>query len=548
MLSAKIGYFRPRGFDPRSISGLASWWDASDASTITTVSGAVSEWRDKVGSRHLIQNTALSRPTYTANYYQGLPAVDFDGSNDSMVGLSLPSLAISPLTLICCIDSTVSNAATDRGVVLLATSAQTTSYNSQGGLQLVANSLGRGSIRRAFEVYARAASGGLELETTDPSTSQPVGKRIMTVTANGTTGRLFQSGAQFDSQPASVATSTDRVYFGSLLENNAPQFFFSGGILEVCVYSGQLTDADRLRVELYLATKWGAPVAPQVSNADAQSWINRVYANGGEVSTSTASAVNDFCNAIDAAGIRDRFYRLNLFAGTGLSACLVPLYRGQSLGGTQFGNATDTNVNFAAGDYVETGSTGGLKGNGSSKYLSTGVTFANAPLNSITYSAYASSMETSGSSVAFTLIGNLRANAGFSGSNLASFWNFGTGMRRLDIVGASGSVGFGPTALPPAAFVSAGHTGGTGYAVFSNGASVATASATITNTTVNTVNPITVFARNTPDQNSSAQLTPFVFTSARLASYHIGTTMSAAQQSAFYAAIQAFQTALGRQV
>lgn len=63
-------------------------------------------------------------------------------------------------------------------------------------------------------------------------------------------------------------------------------------------------------------------------NADAADWIRRVQANDGAVSTATANAVTDFCNAIDAAGIRDRFYRLNLFCGTGLNACLVPLYTG----------------------------------------------------------------------------------------------------------------------------------------------------------------------------------------------------------------------------
>jgi hypothetical protein len=75
-------------------------------------------------------------------------------------------------------------------------------------------------------------------------------------------------------------------------------------------------------------------------NADAADWIRRVQANDGAVSTATANAVTDFCNAIDAAGIRDRFYRLNGFCGTGLNACLVPLYRGPSLSGTQYGNAT----------------------------------------------------------------------------------------------------------------------------------------------------------------------------------------------------------------
>jgi hypothetical protein len=93
------------------------------------------------------------------------------------------------------------------------------------------------------------------------------------------------------------------------------------------------------------------------------------------VSGSTLSAVSKFCVAIASAGIRDRFYRLNLFCGTGLNAALVPLYRGPSLGGTQYGGATDTNNGPFVGvgtDYAETGASGGLTGNGSTKYLTFG--------------------------------------------------------------------------------------------------------------------------------------------------------------------------------
>jgi hypothetical protein len=115
------------------------------------------------------------------------------------------------------------------------------------------------------------------------------------------------------------------------------------------------------------------PIASGV-HPEAAAWRSAVVANGGSVSASTLKAVADFCKAIDAAGIRDRFYRLNLFAGTGLNACLVPLYRGQSRTGTQYGNTTDTNQGpFVSGDYAETGASGGLKGNGSSKYLDTGL-------------------------------------------------------------------------------------------------------------------------------------------------------------------------------
>jgi hypothetical protein len=109
---------------------------------------------------------------------------------------------------------------------------------------------------------------------------------------------------------------------------------------------------------------------------DAGDWANRVRANGGTVSGSTLNAVTKFCRDIDAAGIRDRFYRLNLFCGNSnasLNAVRTPLYRGTSRTGTQYGNALDTNNNFVQSDYNETGASGGLIGNGVTKYLDTGL-------------------------------------------------------------------------------------------------------------------------------------------------------------------------------
>jgi hypothetical protein len=112
------------------------------------------------------------------------------------------------------------------------------------------------------------------------------------------------------------------------------------------------------------------PIASGV-HPEAAAWRSAVVANGGSVSASTMRAVSKFCADIDKAGLRDRFYRLNLFCGSNLNAVLVPLYRGPSRTGTQFGNTTDTNNGpFVSGDYSESS---GLKGNGSSKYLETGV-------------------------------------------------------------------------------------------------------------------------------------------------------------------------------
>ena len=83
-------------------------------------------------------------------------------------------------------------------------------------------------------------------------------------------------------------------------------------------------------------------------------FLNRVYTTGGTVSATTYDAVREFCRTIHAAGMRQLFYRANLFAGSNLAAATVPVWRSIAREGTQYGNALDTNFTFTSGDYSET--------------------------------------------------------------------------------------------------------------------------------------------------------------------------------------------------
>jgi hypothetical protein len=66
------------------------------------------------------------------------------------------------------------------------------------------------------------------------------------------------------------------------------------------------------------------------NHIDVQNWLNTVTLNGGSASSTTIAALNTFCNSIDSAGLRNKFYRLNLFCGNNLSTCLAPLYTSPS--------------------------------------------------------------------------------------------------------------------------------------------------------------------------------------------------------------------------
>ena len=74
--------YAPELWTPAEIT-TALWLDADDSSTITTVSGAVSEWRDKSGNnRHVSQADAINRPAVSAGGLNSKDVLSFDGSND----------------------------------------------------------------------------------------------------------------------------------------------------------------------------------------------------------------------------------------------------------------------------------------------------------------------------------------------------------------------------------------------------------------------------------------------------------------------------------
>lgn len=275
----------------------------------------------------------------------------------------------------------------------------------------------------------------------------------------------------------------------------------------------------------------------QTMHPEAAAWKTAVVANGGSVSGTTLSAVDKFCNAIASAGIRDRFYRLNLFCGTGLNAALVPLYRGPSLGGTQYGNTTDTNVGpFVSGDYAETGASGGLTGNGTSKYLNTGVPMNFAGLRGYHLSAYVSSSPSGNAG----LIGADTINDGVSPRAYQALVTF-TATPRIwvwyNIATTFVQADSSSNAYAPGLITGVGSA--TANAIYAGSSAVGSAGAA-TNETVTRTFPIFVFAIN--NRNSVVNN----YANVRLGGYSLGLAMNASQVSAYNSAMAAFNSAMGR--
>jgi hypothetical protein len=102
---------------------------------------------------------------------------------------------------------------------------------------------------------------------------------------------------------------------------------------------------------------------------ETEAWAAAVVTNSGTASAATIAAMNDFVVGAKAGSIWTKLTRCNLFCGDQLAACAVPVA----------GSGNDTLVNFVSGDYTEAT---GLTGDGTTKYLNTGLTANTLSANS----------------------------------------------------------------------------------------------------------------------------------------------------------------------
>ncbi len=277
---------------------------------------------------------------------------------------------------------------------------------------------------------------------------------------------------------------------------------------------------------------------PSSLDSEASLWISSAERSGGlRVNATTASAVNAFCNAINNAGIRDKFYRLNLFCGPNLTSCLTPLYRGPSAAGTQYGNTTDQSTNFSSiSDYTEYG----LLGDGSSKSLETGL------LTSTINSLYPN--------VHLAVYGNNTPTTG-----AGTFIQTGDGGSYYAIVGEFGSPSF-------INMIAGNHvSGGAVYQTINSNLGMNIINRTST-TLVRLYRNGSYVNQSTATQNSPPGLGtwtsqtfrlfasrvqdngPGNHTNLRACGYSIGSSMTESQLTDYRNAMQTFQTTLQRQV
>lgn len=252
-----VGLYRPltAEFDPRSIGGCGTWFDAADATTIQLSSGSnIQRWFDKAGGQfHLTTNsTGGNFPTLTPNALNGRPVVTFNGAS-GMLGRYVTPTTTTPQTMFV----VARPSATTGNRVLVQTPTIYTTPGPNFAMSVIMASWTSTWMYSAFYGANNGISNALSPSTTRtdiiagswrPST--------MAITVNGTE---YGTSTETPALLATRASNNSMMVIGGgwYFPDNYYRDFYSGYIAEILIFQSFLTNADRQRIEGYLAWKWG---------------------------------------------------------------------------------------------------------------------------------------------------------------------------------------------------------------------------------------------------------------------------------------------------
>ncbi len=263
----------------------------------------------------------------------------------------------------------------------------------------------------------------------------------------------------------------------------------------------------------------------QPFNPVALDWAARVVVNGGAAPAITSvAALSTFWSAIQSAGIDSKMLSVMCYSPDNLIASITPLYK-------TVGNDPWTNTGpFVSGDLT----TGGLTGDGTSKYLKTGIIPNThvASVNSVGLTVYSI---TASDAITVVELGcassgtaQLEIYFGYSGVSYWDAWNTSNG--RISAANSlwSGFLSGNRTAVNAAAI----------YRANSGNAFNTLVSGSVSNTGTRSTNELYAHCTNSVG-------TPLAFSTRQISFMAVHAGLTSGEAQSLYNAVQTMRTALG---
>lgn len=248
-----------RPFNPLNIPNLVAWFDASDSTTITASSGAVSQWSDKSGNGYPItQSTAAAQPTTGSTTLNGLNVITFDGGDELNSAYSYGQFRSAQKTTVIAVVKSDRISAASEGLV---GAERSSSYDFTSGWLLE-----RRTSYLAWTVgYGGASASSIYYNLrrfSNSSTSWMIYSADVSAasaTVNGYVNGSAQTYTTFDGSMAtssylSSATSDHRLNVGG--RGFLTGYRFKGAVAEILVFSRQLAATEYTALNTYINAKW----------------------------------------------------------------------------------------------------------------------------------------------------------------------------------------------------------------------------------------------------------------------------------------------------
>lgn len=219
----------------------ALWLDAADSGTITLTSGKVSQWADKSGNaRHVSQSSDAARPVITAAGQNGMDVVTFDGNDTLATAANFPETGNAEFSVFWVHTKTTSTKGCVFGWGNHNTALQCIGWYDDG-------------------TYAGPSfSGGAAYNAVSPAAGFNVWAYTKAAGAINATSVLTKNGSSAGTSGHS--TSTPNIASAPLVLGRWATYTLSlliGSVAEFIILPSAAAEADRQKVEGYLAHKWG---------------------------------------------------------------------------------------------------------------------------------------------------------------------------------------------------------------------------------------------------------------------------------------------------
>lgn len=232
---------------PITIAGskIAAWWTADDAASITNVSGFISSWADQVSGAALTAGVGL-RPAYSATSFNGSPAADFDGTDDTLVmSAGLPTLPAdtspSEIWLVVSQDQ----------LVAVTTAAVIAGYGTTGNT--VSRTVNRNVVGGVNRAGARTGTGAGS-STDDNILTDFTGRHVVRVVFGATTTTVYVDNDAGTSYAAVPSTGPNtRIRLGAAMGGTSNYFL---GLVRDFLITNALLSTDEAAS---MWATWGLP-------------------------------------------------------------------------------------------------------------------------------------------------------------------------------------------------------------------------------------------------------------------------------------------------